>query len=71
MLTILEYLWVRNPQVILELVEKNELSDRVFAAFFEKKRNKGIRDTYAHLMKHDRWRRAQGGAIRQVYNYEE
>ncbi|HHU51461.1 MAG TPA: hypothetical protein GXZ36_06540 [Firmicutes bacterium] len=51
MLIILEYLWVCNPQVILELVERNELSDRVFAAFFEKERNnKGIRDTYAYLV---------------------
>lgn len=70
MLTVLEYLWVHNPKVILQLVEMNVLSDRVFAIFTEKKAEAGIEETYAHLMKHDRWRRVRGGAIRQVHSHE-
>jgi len=70
MLTILEYLWVRNPEVILELVKMNALSDRVFITFPKKKTEVENAETYAHLMKHDRWRRVRGGAIRQVHSCE-
>lgn len=70
MLTILEYLCVRNPEVILRMLEKNVLSSKIFSTFPQKKTGLENPESYARLMKHDRWRRARGGAIRQVHSYE-
>mgnify|MGYP000889349552 FL=1 len=70
MLTVLEYLWVRSPEVILRMIEMNVLSNKILTTFPQKKMGLGNTESYAHLMKHDRWRRARCGAIRQVHSYE-
>jgi hypothetical protein len=67
MLTILEYVWVTNPEAILRLVETEQLSNRVFNPYFERRINNEIEETYTRLMNHDRWRRARGGGIRQLH----
>ncbi|HHT05874.1 MAG TPA: hypothetical protein GXZ97_06360 [Hydrogenispora sp.] len=67
MLTILEYIWFNRPEVIMQLIEMNKLSAKIFVASAEEKREDSIDETYARLMKHDKWRRGRGGAIRQLH----
>lgn len=68
MVTILEYVWFNKPEVIVQLVEMNKLSARILVASTQETMEDGIEDTFAHLMKHDKWRRGRGGAIRQLHS---
>lgn len=68
MLTILEYIWFNRPEVIMQLIEMNKLSTKIFVASAEEKREDRIDETYARLMRHEKWRRGWGGAIRQLHS---
>ena len=70
MMSILEYLWVRNPQIVLQLVEMNSISAKIVDSIVKRKMQTEINPSYVRLMEHDSWQRVRGGAIRQVSSCE-
>lgn len=61
------YVWFNQPEIIMQLIELNKLSSKMFAASVRETMDDEAEERYARLMRHDKWRRGRGGAIRQLH----